>query len=184
MRRFTKADKNKLFRWPPPRQVFLCPARDNAGDYRAPLQRVPTSISMELRHRLRSLGACAVRSSKARALLRDRGIPRPKVGGDPRCGFPPSAGRLPYHASSIAAGSRFAPPGMVALIVAQAFGVSARLSHPADRKALVKHKYYYQGTSRFEFRYAGPAESGRELQGEPPPRLESQALLDAFPRNL
>lgn len=70
------------------------------------------------------------------------------------------------------------------LVVAEAFGIPARLLRLGDGEPLLKYRDYYAGTGRHDFRYACSVEEGLALGGEPPPRVDTEALLAAFPLDL
>lgn len=178
MRLFTEADKDNLFWWSPAECRLPPPAREKTGDYRSPLRRLLTDFSRGSA----ALLPCAVRDPKTRAFLLDRGMRCPEAYSDPARPLPTITGRLSYgvwaHARSCSA------PAMFGLTIAEVCGVPARLLRLSGRDSLFKYKGYYQSTGCFESRYACSVDGGRELQGKPPLCFESQALWDAFSRNL
>lgn len=70
------------------------------------------------------------------------------------------------------------------LIVAEAFGVPARMLRLSSREALFKYADYYEGTGRSTFTPATSVSEGLALGPEPKPTFDAQALLDAFPIDL
>lgn len=70
------------------------------------------------------------------------------------------------------------------LILAEAFGVPARLLRITDREPLFKYRDYYQGTGRQDFYPVDSIEGGLALGGEPPPEFDADALEAAFPFDL
>jgi pyruvyltransferase len=69
------------------------------------------------------------------------------------------------------------------IIVAESFGIPARLVLPRT-EVLFKYSDYYRGTGRHEFTPASSVAEAVARGGEPAPSWSSQALLDAFPRDL
>lgn len=70
------------------------------------------------------------------------------------------------------------------VIVAEAFGIPARLlivENASNTENLVKYEDYYQGTNRFNFKYATTIEEALEMGGEPLPTCDLQKLYQAFP---
>lgn len=70
------------------------------------------------------------------------------------------------------------------LIVAEAFGIPARLLRLSEREPLFKYADYYNGTGRPVFSPTASVKEGLELGGEPAPLFDAQTLLDAFPTDL
>ena len=70
-----------------------------------------------------------------------------------------------------------------ALIVAESFGVPARMIAP-QHESTFKYADYYEGTGRSTFRTASSVEEAVELGGEPLPVWDAQPLIDAFPAEL
>lgn len=68
------------------------------------------------------------------------------------------------------------------IIVAESFGIPARLIKPGV-ETLVKYEDYYSGTGRPQFSPAGSLEEALEMGGEAPPVVDLR-LLDAFPIDL
>ncbi|GGM18699.1 polysaccharide pyruvyl transferase family protein [Promicromonospora citrea] len=69
------------------------------------------------------------------------------------------------------------------IVLAESFGIPARLVPPS---AEPMHKYhdYYAGTGRAEVRVAASVDEAVELGGAPPPAWDADALLAAFPLDL
>jgi len=70
------------------------------------------------------------------------------------------------------------------IIVAEAYGIPARLIMRANWAHMFKYKDYYHGTGRPNFTYATSVEEALEMGGEEPPIFDAQALLDSFPVDL
>ena len=73
------------------------------------------------------------------------------------------------------------------VIVAEAFGIPARLivaPNENNTETLFKYADYYQGTHRFNFRFATSIEEALEMGGEPLPECDLERLLQAFPYDL
>ncbi|NGX39785.1 MAG: hypothetical protein KR126chlam1_01118 [Chlamydiae bacterium] len=70
------------------------------------------------------------------------------------------------------------------LVVAEAFGIPARLLRLTDNEPMFKYKDYYYGTNRNEFQYATSIEEALEMGGEPLPKCDLDLLLQAFPFEL
>lgn len=69
------------------------------------------------------------------------------------------------------------------IVLAESFGIPARLVPPS---AEPMHKYhdYYAGTGREEFRVAASVDEAVEMGGARPPVWDADALLSAFPLDL
>lgn len=67
------------------------------------------------------------------------------------------------------------------LIVAEAFGIPARLIRVSNIEPLFKYQDYYYGTGRFDFQFATTVEEALELGGEPLPIIDLEKLYNAFP---
>ena len=81
--------------------------------------------------------------------------------------------------------SRFVLSGSLhGLIIAEAFGIPARLLRLSDREALFKYQDYYLRTGRQACSPTRSVAEGLAQGGEPPPLFNAQALLDAFPMDL
>lgn len=70
-----------------------------------------------------------------------------------------------------------------AIVVAESFGVPARLV-TSSVEPRFKYEDYYRGTGRNEFRPAPDVETAIDWGGEPLPSWDPKPLLDAFPRDL
>lgn len=66
------------------------------------------------------------------------------------------------------------------IIVAEAFGIPARLIKPT-RESLLKYQDYYESTGRPQFRYALTLEEALKMKGEKPIKIDLQPLMDSFP---
>lgn len=69
------------------------------------------------------------------------------------------------------------------IIVAEAFGIPARLVLPRH-EALFKYEDYYRGSGRIHFTPASSVQHAVDLGGELPLDWDSARLLEAFPRDL
>lgn len=67
------------------------------------------------------------------------------------------------------------------VIVAEAFGIPARLLRVSEKEPMIKFCDYYLGTNRPNFQYAQSIEEAIFLQGEPPFQCDLEKLYDAFP---
>ena len=67
------------------------------------------------------------------------------------------------------------------LIVAEAFGVPARLLKMTWTEPLLKYSDYYESTDRPDFKYATSVQQALELGGEEPGFIDSTPLLESFP---
>ncbi len=70
------------------------------------------------------------------------------------------------------------------VIVAEAFGISARLliiENANNTENLFKYQDYYFGTNRFDFKYATTVEEALKIGGEPLPQCDLKKLYEAFP---
>lgn len=70
------------------------------------------------------------------------------------------------------------------VIVAEAFGIPARLliiENAGNTENLIKYEDYYQGTGRFDFKYAKTVDEALEMGGEPMPLCDLDKLYHAFP---
>ncbi|MBY6707819.1 polysaccharide pyruvyl transferase family protein [Rhodococcus sp. BP-241] len=70
-----------------------------------------------------------------------------------------------------------------AIVVAEAYGVPARLIRPG-REPLFKYEDYYRGTGRSTFTPADGVDHAVRAGGEPQPVWEPTSLLGAFPSDL
>lgn len=69
------------------------------------------------------------------------------------------------------------------LVIAEAFGVPARMVQPGQEH-LFKYQDYYEATGRPDFRVARTIAEALDLGGEAPLDWDAQPLLDAFPAEL
>jgi len=69
------------------------------------------------------------------------------------------------------------------IIIAEAFGIPARLITPTTEPEF-KYADYYRGTGRPDFRAARTLDEALELGGEPALNWDRQPLVDAFPNDL
>lgn len=67
------------------------------------------------------------------------------------------------------------------IIVAEAFGIPARLLKITDNEPLFKYQDYYLGTNRPYFQYATSIEEALEMGGEPPFACDLKKLYQSFP---
>ena len=70
------------------------------------------------------------------------------------------------------------------IIVAEAFGIPARMLRLSDTEPDFKYQDYYAGTGRGHFHAARTLEEARDLGGEPAPTVDLRALHGAFPFDL
>ncbi len=66
------------------------------------------------------------------------------------------------------------------IIVAEAYGIPARLLYP-QKEAMFKYRDYYFGTNRFDFEIAYSIEEALRMGGEKPVVCDVQKLYAAFP---
>jgi pyruvyltransferase len=67
------------------------------------------------------------------------------------------------------------------IIVAEAFGVPARLLRITENEPLFKYEDYYLGTGRKTFKYARSVSEALEMGGEVLPKIDLNKLMKAFP---
>ena len=67
------------------------------------------------------------------------------------------------------------------IVVAEAYGIPARMLHISDNEPIFKYEDYYLGTNRPNFRYATSVEEAFEMGGEPPFECDLEKLYNAFP---
>ena len=84
---------------------------------------------------------------------------------------------------SIARSSFVTGSSLHAIVVAESFGIPARLIK-AQKEPDFKYRDYYLGTGRAGFQAAGSVEEAIEMGGEQPPIWSSEPLLKAFPFDL
>lgn len=68
------------------------------------------------------------------------------------------------------------------IVVAEAYGIPARLLKVTNHEPLFKYTDYYYGTKRFDFKYATSVEQALEMGGEPPAQCNLHKLYKAFPK--
>jgi pyruvyltransferase len=67
------------------------------------------------------------------------------------------------------------------VIVAEAFGIPAKILRISEKEPLIKFKDYYLGTNRLDFQFATTIEEALLMGGEPPLQCDLEKLYDAFP---
>lgn len=67
------------------------------------------------------------------------------------------------------------------IIIAEAYGIPARMLRVTENEPLLKYQDYYQGTNRPDFRFATSIEDALALGGEKPFDCDLQKLYQAFP---
>lgn len=67
------------------------------------------------------------------------------------------------------------------IIVAEAFGIPARMLRVSQTEPLLKYQDYYEGTGRPDFAFATSVEEALLMGGEPPYQCDLQKLYNAFP---
>ena len=67
------------------------------------------------------------------------------------------------------------------IIIAEAFGIPARLLRVTNKEAIFKYEDYYLGTGRSQFQPAHSIEHALQLGGEPPMQCDLKKLYEAFP---
>lgn len=67
------------------------------------------------------------------------------------------------------------------VIVAEAYGIPARLLRITDNEPMFKYQDYYLGTNRPFFLYASTVDEALEMGGEPPFDCDLKKLYEAFP---
>lgn len=70
------------------------------------------------------------------------------------------------------------------LVIAEAFGIPARLLRLTQNEPLFKYADYYLGTGRQKFHYATTIKQALEMGGEAPPVCDLDQLLNVFPYEL
>ncbi|MFS0712934.1 polysaccharide pyruvyl transferase family protein [Microbacterium sp. 2P01SA-2] len=69
------------------------------------------------------------------------------------------------------------------IVLAEAFGIPARLIRSATEPPF-KYADYYAGTGRSSYRAASSVEEACELGGEPAPDFDASSLIAAFPEDI
>lgn len=67
------------------------------------------------------------------------------------------------------------------IVLAEAFGIPARMLRVTESEPLVKYFDYYYGTGRPHFQFARSVDEALRLGGEPPFRCDLKKLYEAFP---
>lgn len=67
------------------------------------------------------------------------------------------------------------------IVIAEAYGIPARLLRITDHEPLFKYKDYYLGTHRPYFQYAHSVDEALKMGGEPPFDCDLNKLYQAFP---
>ena len=67
------------------------------------------------------------------------------------------------------------------VIVAEAYGIPARLLRITENEPIFKYRDYYAGTNRLTFHYATTINEAFEMGGEPPFKCDLEKLYKAFP---
>ncbi len=70
------------------------------------------------------------------------------------------------------------------IIVAEAFGIPARMLRVSEKEHLIKYTDYYSGTNRPYFEYATSIEEALRMGGEVPPQCDLQKIYETFPFDL
>jgi len=70
------------------------------------------------------------------------------------------------------------------VVVAEAFGIPARMLRVSNNQHLFKYQDYYWGTNRPNFQYATSVEEALWMGGEPPIQCDLEKLYAAFPFEL
>lgn len=70
------------------------------------------------------------------------------------------------------------------IILAEAYGVPARMVLATNHWQFFKYQDYYNGTGRPDFRYASTIQEALEMGGEKPPQCDLEGLLNSFPFDL
>jgi pyruvyltransferase len=101
--------------------------------------------------------------------------------GDPRAISP--RGDVHRIIGQIAGSDLVVASSLHGLVVAESFGIPARLVRPGT-EPLLKYCDYYEGTGRPGFTPAATVDEAVDLGGEPPPVWDRDGLLAAFPIDL
>lgn len=70
------------------------------------------------------------------------------------------------------------------IVVAEAYGIPARMVRLSEHENTFKYRDYYLGTGRDNVRWATSVVEAQEMQGEHPPRIDLAKLAAAFPFDL
>jgi len=67
------------------------------------------------------------------------------------------------------------------VIIAEAYGIPARMLRVTENEKILKYQDYYMGTNRPDFLFATSVEEALHMGGEKPFKCDLQKLYDAFP---
>ena len=67
------------------------------------------------------------------------------------------------------------------IVVAEAFGIPARLLKITSKEPIFKYQDYYWGTGRKKFKIAYSLEEALKMGGEQKPIIDLKKLLESFP---
>lgn len=67
------------------------------------------------------------------------------------------------------------------IIVAESYGIPARLLKMTWLESILKYQDYYESTGRPDFKYATSVQEALQMGGEEPGYIDTKPLLDAFP---
>ena len=67
------------------------------------------------------------------------------------------------------------------IVVAEAFGIPARLIRLSKVEPMFKYRDYYYGTQRYDFKVAYSLREALQMKGESPPKCDLNLLLQSFP---
>lgn len=67
------------------------------------------------------------------------------------------------------------------LVIADAFGIPARMLQVTNTEPLFKYQDYYYGTGRYDFSYATSVEEALQMGGEKPLNCDLEKLFNVFP---
>ena len=68
-----------------------------------------------------------------------------------------------------------------AIILAEAYGIPARMLRVSKNEPFFKYQDYYLGTNRPNFQYAESVDEALEMGGEAPFKCDLKKLYEAFP---
>ena len=70
---------------------------------------------------------------------------------------------------------------LAGIILAEAYGIPARLLRLGETEPLFKYVDYYEGTGRSEFDFATSVEDALSMGGEAPLQCDFEQIYNAFP---
>lgn len=70
------------------------------------------------------------------------------------------------------------------IIVAEAYGIPARMLRVSQAEALLKYQDYYEGTGRNKWQFAKNVQEALAMGGMEPAKFDSNKILNAFPMDL